>query len=119
MPYSFLTALVVLIHFGFVLFVVFGGFAVIKWRWLVWVHIPVVAWGALIEFTGWICPLTPLENWLRVRAGKDAYEVGFIDHYIFPLLYPDGLTRQLQYILGALAILINIIVYWWIVRSKV
>ena len=103
--------ILVLFHLAFILFVILGGFIVLQWRWIIWLHIPCAIWGALIEFTGWICPLTPWENHLRVAAGSSGYSGGFIEHYILPLIYPSGLTRKLQLIFGTGVILINLIAY--------
>jgi hypothetical protein len=102
---------VALVHFAFVLFVVFGG--LLAWRWprLAWLHLPAAAWGASIELAGWMCPLTPLENQLRQAAGAAGYPGGFIDHYLWPLLYPAGLTRETQWALGAGVLLLNGVVY--------
>ena len=102
--------LIVLVHFAFILFVIFGGFLVLKWRKLIWLHLPAAVWGALIEFYGWICPLTSLENYLRRNHGDD-YSTGFIEHYITPIIYPSGLTRDIQIILGLLVIMINVLAY--------
>jgi hypothetical protein len=106
-----LADLVVALHFLFVGFVVFGGLLALRWPWVVWVHVPAVIWGALIEFTGWICPLTPLENRLRAAAGESTYQGDFIARYILSALYPEGLTRTHQLILGALALGINAAIY--------
>lgn len=103
-----------LTHFAFVLFVVLGGLLVLRWRRVAWVHLPSAVWGALIEFTGCICPLTPLENWLRRRAGGADYSGGFIEHYVMPILYPVGLTRSIQIGLGIAVIVINVALYLWI-----
>jgi len=103
--------LVVLVHFVFVLFVLCGGVLALRWPRVVWLHVPAVVWGVLIEFSGWICPLTPLENRLRRAQGETGYEGDFIEHYILPLLYPDGLTRRHQFFLGGLAIAINVAIY--------
>jgi len=116
MLYGVLADFVVMVHFAFVLFVVLGGFFVLRWKRCAWLHVPVVLWGALIEFTGWICPLTPLENWLRARGGAVGYRSSFIEHYIFPILYPTHLTRQLQIILGLLVLGINLGIYGWVLR---
>jgi len=105
---------VALTHFAFVLFVVLGGLLVLRWRRVAWVHLPCAVWGALIEFTGCICPLTPLENWLRRRAGGADYSGGFIEHYVMPILYPVGLTRSIQIGLGIAVIVINVALYLWI-----
>ena len=111
-----LADVVLLTHLAFVAFVVLGGFAVLKWPRLAWVHLPAVVWGVLIEFAGWICPLTPLENALRQAGGGPAYGGGFIEHYVAGALYPEGLTRGLQIALGAVALLVNVLVYWRLAR---
>ena len=116
--YRTLADIVVIIHGAFVAFVVLGGLLVLRWPRLAWVHIPAAVWGALIEFAGWICPLTPLENWLRMRAGEAAYAGGFVDHYILPVLYPAGLTRNTQLVLGALVVIINAVVYGVLLRRR-
>ncbi|HUP40115.1 MAG TPA: DUF2784 domain-containing protein [Vicinamibacterales bacterium] len=103
--------LIVLLHFAFVVFVVLGGLVALRWPRVVWLHGPAVIWGALVEFTGWICPLTPLENRLRAAAGESSYQGDFIAHYILPALYPNGLTRSDQLMLGGVALAINIAIY--------
>jgi hypothetical protein len=114
--YTFLADFVVLVHFAFVLFIVFGGLLVLRWPWVIWAHVPSAIWGALISFFGWICPLTPLENWLRERAGEVGYEGGFVENYILPLLYPGRLTRPFQVGLGIFVLLVNSVIYAVIVR---
>jgi Protein of Unknown function (DUF2784) len=109
--------LVVLIHSSFVLFVIFGGLLVLRWWKVVYLHLPAVVWGAFIEFAGGICPLTPLENALRRKAGLAGYQGGFVEHYILPVLYPAGLTRNVQLVLGAFVIAMNLVVYTWVLRS--
>ncbi len=116
MHYWIAANLLVLFHFGFVCFVVLGGFLVLKWRWIVFLHIPAVIWGALIEYQGWLCPLTPLEQQLRLAGGQDGYSGGFIEHYLLPVLYPSTLNHEVQLVLGSAVIVINIIVYAWLVR---
>lgn len=106
-----LADLVVLLHVLFVAFVVFGGLLALRWPRIIWLHVPAAVWGVLIEFTGWICPLTPLENRLREAAGESAYEGDFVGRYILPALYPEGLTRTSQLILGAVAMAINGVIY--------
>ena len=103
--------LVALLHGAFVLFVVGGGLLVWRWPRLAWLHLPAVAWGALIECTGWTCPLTPLEHHLRQVIGQAGYAGGFIDHYLLALLYPSGLTRAWQWALGASVLAVNGAVY--------
>ncbi|HET9151332.1 MAG TPA: DUF2784 domain-containing protein [Gemmatimonadales bacterium] len=111
MLYGMLAEAVVLLHLGFVLFVIFGGLLAFRWRRAPWFHLPAAAWGALIEFAGWICPLTPLENWLRRLGGQSGYQGGFVEHYILPVLYPRGLTRNVQVLLGTLVVLFNLAIY--------
>jgi len=108
---------VVLIHFGFIVFVVAGGLLVLRWPRAAWVHLPAAAWGAAIVLLGGICPLTPLEQWLRHLAGEADYEGGFIDRYLMPVIYPVGLTRDVQVVLGVLVVGVNLVVYA-IVRKR-
>jgi hypothetical protein len=110
--------LVVLIHFAFVLFVVFGGLLVLRWPRIMYLHLPAAVWGAFIELAGGICPLTPLENSLRRSAGLAGYEGGFVEHYILPVLYPAGLTRGVQLTLGMLVIGINLAIYAWVLGRR-
>jgi hypothetical protein len=98
--------------------VVLGGLLVVRWPRLAWVHVPAAVWGALIEFQGWICPLTPLENDLRQRGGGAAYQGEFIEHYIIPLLYPAELTRQHQLWIGGFIVLVNLLFYWRVFRDR-
>ena len=116
--YLFLADLVLTIHLGFVVFVLCGGILVLKWRWVAWLHLPAVAWGAVVEFTGWICPLTPLENWLRAQGGEATYHPDFIAQYLLPVLYPGDLTRDLQLLLGTGVVVLNTVVYWWLWRIQ-
>jgi Protein of Unknown function (DUF2784) len=112
-----LADLVVIFHFAFVLFVVLGGLLVLRWPRLAYVHLPVALYGALIELVGWICPLTPLEKRLRESAGLQGYQGGFVEHYILPVLYPAGLTRGVQWVLGMLVIGINLVIYAVVARK--
>jgi hypothetical protein len=111
MAYRILADLVVGVHVLFVVFVVAGGLLAFRWPWVAAAHLPAAVWGALIEFRGWICPLTPLEQSLRAAAGQAGYEGGFIDHYLLPVLYPAGLTQNVQVALGSLVIAVNAVVY--------
>lgn len=101
----------VLVHLAFILFVVAGAVLLFRWPRLVWLHIPAVLWGAYVEFSGTICPLTPLENQWRARAGQAGYEGGFIEHYVLPVMYPAGLTAGTQLWLGAGVVLVNAALY--------
>ena len=112
--YRILDDLVVGLHFLFVVFVVAGGLLVLRWPRVAFVHVPAAVWGAAIEFAGWICPLTPLENSLRQKAGDSGYSTGFIEHYLLPVLYPSALTRDIQLFLGFLVIAINLGVYAYV-----
>jgi hypothetical protein len=118
LTYRALADLVVGLHFIFVLFVVLGGLLVLRWRWMVYLHLPAAIWGAAIEFAGWVCPLTPLEQWLRRKAGDTAYAGGFIEHYILPVLYPSALTRDIQLVLGVLVIVLNLAIYTYVFRKR-
>lgn len=116
MPYGPLADAVVLLHLAFVAFAVGGGFLAWRWPRVLWLHVPALLWATWIELSGGICPLTPLENVLRRRAGEQGYEVGFIEHYLLPLLYPIGLTRETQWILAAGLIAVNVVAYAVIIR---
>jgi hypothetical protein len=110
-PYGLLAEVVLVLHLGFVLFVLAGAFLILRWPRTVWVHLPAALWGVLVEWSGWPCPLTPLENWLRNRAGAVPYAGGFVEHYLVPVLYPASLTRTLQVLLGATVLVVNLIAY--------
>ena len=116
MPPQFVAAVIVLIHLAYIIFVIAGGLLALRWRRIVWIHIPAVLWGALVEFTGWICPLTPLELLFRIRGGETPYEEGFVEHYILPLLYPADLTREIQVALGTIVVGVNVLIYWLVFR---
>ena len=109
---------ILLLHLIFVIFVMAGGLLVLKWPRLAWWHLPAVAWGATVEFTGWMCPLTPLETVLRSWGGSTTYDTGFIEHYLLPLLYPAQLTRDVEVVLGAIVIALNVVVYGWLWRRS-
>jgi hypothetical protein len=111
LPYRLLADAVLVTHAAFVAFVMLGG--LLAWRRprRAWLHLPAVAWGAWIELTGGVCPLTPLENRLRSLAGEQGYPGGFLEHYLLALLYPDGLTHELQLALALLVLAVNAVVY--------
>lgn len=114
MSYRLLADALLLLHAGFVVFVMLGGLLALRWPRAAAVHLPAVAWAAAIEILGGICPLTPLENHYRRLAGDDGYPGGFVEHYLLSMLYPDGLTRGVQYALGALVLLANAAIYAWV-----
>jgi hypothetical protein len=114
MAYRILADLVLVLHLGFIVFVMAGGFLVLWRRGVAWIHVPAVAWAVLIEFMGWLCPLTPLEIWARTQAGETGYSGGFVEHYLLPVVYPASLTREVQIALGAGVLLANALIYAWI-----
>jgi hypothetical protein len=109
MLYSF--AADVVLHLVFIVFVMLGGLLLLKWRWLIYLHLPAVAWGILVELLGWLCPLTPLEQHFRMLAGETGYSGGFVQHYLLPIIYPAGLTREVQILLAIGVISINLVIY--------
>jgi len=111
MAYRAVADAILIAHFAFVLFVVFGALLLLRWPRLAWLHIPAVVWAAFVEFSATVCPLTPMEVLLRREAGEAGYTGGFIDHYVVSLLYPDGLTRETQTVLGAMVVVINVAIY--------
>ena len=114
--YRLLANAVVVVHALFIVFIVFGGFVAWRWRWVAVVHVPCAVWGVLIEYNGWICPLTPLENSLRMRARQQGYSGGFVEHYLLPAIYPAGLTPRIQVVLGTAVLVVNVITYAVLVR---
>jgi hypothetical protein len=111
MLYRALADLLVVSHLAFIVFAVAGGLLALRWWWLPLVHLPTAAWGAYIELSGGICPLTPLENTLRRAAGASGYSSGFIEHYVVPIVYPAALSHSLQLVLAGLLVLANLVVY--------
>lgn len=116
--YGILAGAVIVAHFLFIAFVAAGGLLVLRWPRLAWMHLPAVVWGVVIELTGWICPLTPLENHLRRLGGSSSYSGGFIEQYLIPVIYPANLTAATQYILGGLVIAVNLVIYIIIIRKQ-
>ena len=112
-----LADILVLLHLAFVAFVVAGGFLLLRWPRLAWLHLPAAAWGAWIEFSAGICPLTPLENRLRAAGGGEAYQGGFVERYLLPVLYPPGLDAPTQFALGAFVVAINVVAYAFALRA--
>jgi hypothetical protein len=109
-----LATLIVVAHLLFVVFATVGGVLAVRWPRIAWVHLPCATWAAFVEFSGRICPLTPLENALRQRAGLDSYSGDFVANYIFPVLYPEGLTRDAQIAIGSFVVVLNVIAYAWV-----
>ena len=118
MVYYFLSEIVLLLHFFFVVFALAGGILVVWRRKTIWLHIPAAVWAALICFAGWVCPLTYLENWFRIRGGAAGYSEGFIVRYLYPVLYPAGLSHDDQVILGIIVIALNLAVYGYVFRVR-
>jgi hypothetical protein len=112
MLFQALADLVVLVHFGFIVFALLGALLALRWPRVLWVHAPAAIWAVAIELGGWICPLTPLENRLRGAGGAAGYPGGFVEHYLLPVIYPPGLTREVQVVLGLALLATNALVYW-------
>lgn len=118
MGYATLATLVLVVHGAFVLFVVAGGLLALRWPRAAWAHLPAAAWGAGIELAGGVCPLTPLENRLRDLAGQAGYDGGFVEHYLLASIYPDGLTRETQVVVGLAVVAVNVLVYAGVWRRR-
>lgn len=118
MFYRIAADMVLMTHFAFILLVVAGALAVFRYSWFVWIHVPAASWGAFVELTGRICPLTTLENFLRIHAGQEGYASSFVEQYILPVIYPVGLTRQVQLLLAGLVVAVNAIIYATILLRK-
>ncbi|MCC5887916.1 MAG: DUF2784 domain-containing protein [Gammaproteobacteria bacterium] len=118
MLYAIAAEAVLLLHAAFILFALAGGLLVLRWRWLVWLHLPAAGWAAMVVTAGWICPLTPMEQSLRALAGQEGYDGSFIEHYLVMLIYPPGLTRPVQILLGLLVVVVNIVIYVMVWRKR-
>lgn len=118
MAYRIFADLVVFLHFAFIIFSLLGGLLVLWQKWIAYIHIPAAIWGSLIVIQGWVCPLTPLENYLRMAGGSEGYSGGFIANYIAPIIYPEGLTRELQVNLGFMALGINLAIYFYVIYRR-
>jgi len=115
--YGFLADLVMVLHFGFILMVVFGGIFALRWQRFALLHLPAVLWALFLEFKpGTLCPLTPLEQSLRLRAGESAYRGGFIEHYLGPIIYPD-MSMHDQYFLGIVLFVLTVAIYWRVYKK--
>jgi len=118
MIYSLAADAVLLAHLAFILFVLLGALLAMRWRWVPVIHLPAALWGSYVELTGRICPLTYLENYLLINAGQSGYPESFVDHYLLPIIYPAGLTRDIQFVLAGVVILINMTLYGWFCFRK-
>ncbi len=118
MIYDLLANIVVLLHFGFIIFAVLGALLLVRWPRLVWLHLPTAIWAMAIEFYGGVCPLTPLENWLRFKAGLAGYDESFIEHYIAAIIYPGEITSSVKIMLGLGVLLINLALYARLIKLR-
>lgn len=116
MTYRLLADATMIVHLAFVAFVVLGGLLALRWRWVMWLHLPAAVWGVLIELRGWTCPLTPLENHFRRLGGESGYSSGFIERYLEPVIYPPGLSVPTQLVLAGIVVLVNAVVYRLVFR---
>lgn len=117
MLYLIAAVAILLLHLGFILFALFGALLVARWRWLILLHVPAVAWAIVIEVTGRSCPLTSAENFFRIQAGQSGYPESFIEHYLLALIYPAGLTPTVQWGLAAVVMVVNAVLYGRIWRQ--
>ncbi len=115
MTYRIAADLVLATHLVFIVFVVLGGLLALRYRWVIFVHIPAAVWGAFVEISGRICPLTTWENQLRQSAGDSGYADSFVEHYLLPVIYPAGLTRNTQFWIAGVVIVVNVVIYGWLV----
>jgi hypothetical protein len=116
--YGLLADATVVVHLAFILFVIFGGLLALRWPRVAWLHVPAALWGAVVEFTGRICPLTPIENRFRLASGRPSYSSSFIEHYLVPIVYPADLTREAQILLGLVVVALNAVVYGLLWRRR-
>ena len=105
---------IILLHLAFILFALLGGAMTVWWRWVPFVHLPAAAWGFIVELTGSGCPLTYFENYFRLKAGQSGYTESFVEHYLFNIIYPSGLTREIQFALAGVVVIVNIAIYGWL-----
>lgn len=109
---------VLLLHLAFILFALLGALLALRWRWVPVIHLPAAAWGFFVELTGRVCPLTDWENHFRLLAGQAGYAESFIEHYLLALIYPEGLTREIQFVLAGVVIVVNVVLYGWLLRRR-
>lgn len=118
MFFPLLADLVLILHLAFVAFAAFGGLLVLRWPKILWLHLLALLWGVVVQWADWICPLTPLENAMRLRGGEAAYAGGFIERYVSQILYPENLTLELRYLLGIILIAVNVAVYAYVIATR-
>ncbi len=118
MLYQIAAELVLILHLGFIGFVIAGGVAVRWWPRIAWLHAPLFVWGSVVNLAGWVCPLTPLENQLRRLAGESGYPGSFIEQYVAPVVYPAGMTSDLALAAGVSLLVWNVAVYAWAFRVR-
>ena len=116
--FEIFATLTLLLHFSFILFVIFGALLILRFKKIIYFHIPAVAWGAYIELSHSICPLTHLENYFLKKAGKDQYSIDFIENYVFKIIYPPALNYEIQTYLGVILIFVNLVIYYYIVKKS-
>jgi len=116
--FEIFATLTLLLHFSFILFVIFGALLILRFKKIIYFHIPAVAWGVYIEFSHSICPLTHLENYFLKKAGKDQYSIDFIENYVFKIIYPPALNYEIQTYLGVILIFVNLVIYYYIVKKS-
>jgi hypothetical protein len=117
MWYAWAADAVMAFHFLFIAFALLGSLLVLWQRWILWLHLPALAWGVWIEASGRLCPLTPLENHFRDLAGQTTYGEGFITHYLGPIIYPAGLTRGTQFMMMGVLVAVNLVCYALVIRQ--
>ena len=116
--FEIFATLILLLHFSFILFVIFGALLILRFKKIMYFHLPAVAWGAYIELSHSICPLTHLENYFLKKAGKDQYSIDFIENYVFKIIYPPALNYEIQTYLGVILIFVNLVIYYYIVKKS-
>ncbi|MBP2667675.1 MAG: hypothetical protein H6Q76_2655 [Firmicutes bacterium] len=114
MFYRYSADAILFLHLAFIVFVVIGGLLAVWRRGVLFIHLPAALWGVFVELTGRVCPLTSLENTFRIKAGNAGYSKSFVEHYLLGIIYPEGLTREVQYFLGALVVVVNVAIYLWL-----
>lgn len=118
MLYRIAADAVLLFHLTFIAFVLLGAVFVVRWRWLIFAHLPAAAWGFFVELTGRICPLTYVENFLRVKAGQSGYAGDFVEHYFLAMIYPVALSRNIQLVLACVVVIVNLVIYGWLFINR-